>query len=410
MDLQRKNRNRSLRILINLFWFVIIVFLTHITPVHSDDLVLAHIFGSQQPIQNAHDFFSSIWIHQMTWGGNLVGWGICQIYALAPRIFFELCNGLVWVAGANLICCFARSCLGQEPENKAILLCLVNLAMWFFVPSLYEIFWLNAGIEYLWFNFLTLLFFYCLLKGSSFVAGNPLPTAKRAAAYAAFFLFGLLVNLCVKPATAATLAAALPVGALWAYLRKDRLNLPLLAAAFLGVAIGFFLSSFSPGHAARSALVAERTPYTASIVFRLARTFFHGCRYCLVPLAITGFFAVLNRARHTWLEMDELLFVFLAFVNVAVMAIPNGYAPRTVLFSVMLLIIAGARAAVRFATTSLACQQARPQLRKALWAVIFFLTLYALLQIFTGVQMHYRQGTTFERETLYFLVDYDIFH
>ena len=128
------------------------------------------------------------------------------------------------------------------------------------------------------------------------------------------------------------------------------------------------------------------------------------------PLAITCFFVVLNRARHAWLEMDELLFVFLAFVNVAVMAIPNGYAPRPVLFSVLLLIIAGARAAVRYATTSLACRQARPQLRKALWAVIFFLTLYALLQIFTGVQMHYRQGTTFERETLYFLVDYDIFH
>ena len=76
----------------------------------------------------------------------------------------------------------------------------------------------------------------------------------------------------------------------------------------------------------------------------------------------------------------------------------------------MLMIIAGARTAVRYVTTSLACQQARPQLRKALWVMILFLTLYALLQIFTGVQMHYRQGTTFERETLYFLVDYDIFH
>ena len=409
MDAQTKKHDRLLCFLINLFWFVIIFFLTHITPVAGDDIVLAHIFGTDQPIRTAHDFFSSIWIHQMTWGGNLVGWGICQIYALAPRIFFELCNGLVWVGGANLICRFARSALGQEAEGGALLLCLVHLALWFFVPSLYEILWLNAGIEYLWFNFLTLLFFYCLLKASSSLSAQTLPPAKRAAFCAAFFLFGLLVNLCVKPATAATLAAALPVGALWAYLRKDRLNLPLLAAAFLGVAIGFFLSSFSPGHAARSALVAERTPYTASIVFRIARTFFHGCRHSLVPLGLTGFFVVLNRSRRSWLELDELFFIFLAFVNVAVMAMPNGYSPRTVLLSSLLLVIALARSGLRLVSESPACQQARPQLRKALWVLILFLTLYALLQVSIGVLMHYRQGTTFERETLYFLVKYDIF-
>ena len=189
----------------------------------------------------------------------------------------------------------------------------------------------------------------------------------------------------------------------------DRELFDLLAAAFLGVAIGFFLSSFSPGHAARSALVAERTPYTASIVFRIARTFFHGCRHSLVPLGLTGFFVVLNRSRRSWLELDELFFIFLAFVNVAVMAMPNGYSPRTVLLSSLLLVIALARSGLRLVSESPACQQARPQLRKALWVLILFLTLYALLQVSIGVLMHYRQGTTFERETLYFLVKYDIF-
>lgn len=91
------------------------------------------------------------------------------------------------------------------------------------------------------------------------------------------------------------------------------------------------------------------------------------------------------------------------------MAIPNGYAPRTVLFSVMLLIVAGARSAVRFVCASPRCQEDRRALKTALWLLIAALTAFALLEIATGLLLHFTQGTTFDRQTIYFAQYFELF-
>lgn len=411
MNLYRNARNphRAFFLFINLLWFALFAYMTHITPVQSDDIVLTRVFGSEEPIRTVGDFFSSMWIHQMTWGGNLTGWGICQLFALLPRLAFELCNGLVWVGAANLLCRYACADRTRKNAETPLTLSLVYLAMWFFFPSLFQVLWLNAAIEYLWFNTLALLFCYLLFNGSPALTRLDLTARKRLACSAAWFLFGAFVSTCVKPSTGATLPALLVLGAVWAYLRKQPFDIPVFVSALLGVLFGFCLSLFSPGNAVRTALVARRSPYTASLLFRIIRTSYHGLRHSLVLLGITFFFVMLNRKRYPLRELDELFFVLLAFVNVAVMAIPNGYAPRTVLLSSMLLIIACARSAVRFSASCPYCRENRPALRQALWVLIAFLTAYALLQAATGVMMHFRNGTTFERETLYFLVDYDLF-
>ena len=406
--MKTQRRTVCLLLFINLFWFFVIAFLSQIAPIDSDDIILTQIYGTDQPIRSVHDFFYSIRAHQQLWGGNPLGWGICQLFALAPRIAFSFGNALVWAGSANLICRYACTRLEAAPGTKPCLLCLAYLSLWFFFPKLSEAFWLNGAIEYTWFNALTLLFGYCLLYG-------PLLNRRRSSTFgtlayaAALFLFGLAVSTCVKPSTGSTLLAAMGIAALWAFIRKKPFSIPLFTAAFLGALTGFCISTFSPGNAIRIAYVAEHAPNTASLLFRIVRTSYHGLRYSLIPLGITLFFVALNRRRFRWEQLDELFFVLLAAINIAVMAIPNGYSPRTVLFSDMLLIVAGARSAVRFVSSSPGCQENRPYLKTALWLLIAALTAFALLEIATGMLLHYTQGTSFDRQTIYFAQYFELF-
>ena len=406
-----KTQQRTVRLLffIHLFWFLVIAFLSQIAPVDSDDVILTQIYGTEQRIQTVRDFFYSIWTHQQLWGGNPVGWGVCQLFALAPRIVYSVCNALVWVGTADLICRYACARLETDPAVKPYLLGMTYLSLWFFFPFLHEAFWLNASIEYFWFNALTLLFGYCLLYKPCLANTPGTSRRKRFTHTFALFLFGLTVSTCVKPSTGSTLLAAMGLGALWAFFRKKPFSIPLFAAAFLGALLGFCVSTFSPGNAARIAYVAAQSPNTASLLFRIVRTSYHGLRYTLIPLGITLFFAALNRRRFRWEQLDELFFVLLAGVNIAVMAIPNGYAPRTVLFSVMLLIVAGARSAVRFVSASPRCQEDRRALKTALWLLIAALTAFTLLEIATGLLLHFTQGTTFDRQTIYFAQYFELF-
>lgn len=406
--MKEQNKNRAATICLNLFWFLIIAFLSQLAPIDSDDVILTQIYGTEQPIQTVHDFFYSIWTHQQLWGGNPVGWGVCQLFALAPRIVYSVGNALVWVGTAELICRYACARLETGPAVKPYLLGMTYLSLWFFFPFLHEAFWLNASIEYFWFNALTLLFGYCLLYKPC-LADTPGTARRKYARAFALFLFGLAVSTCVKPSTGSTLLGAMGLGVLWAFFRKKPFSIPLFAAAFLGALAGFCISTFSPGNAARIAYVAAESPHTASFLFRIVRTSYHGLRYTLIPLGITLFFAALNRRRFLWTQLDELFFVLLAGVNIAVMAIPNGYAPRTVLFSVMLLIVAGARSAVRFVSASPRCQEDRRALKTALWLLIAALTAFALLEIATGLLLHFTQGTTFDRQTIYFAQYFELF-
>ena len=107
--------------------------------------------------------------------------------------------------------------------------------------------------------------------------------------------------------------------------------------------------------------------------------------------------------------MDELFFVLLAAVNVAVMAIPNGYSTRTVILSAMLMIIACARSAVRLFCSSPTLREHAAVLRKTLWVFAAFLTAFALLEIATGLLLHFTQGTTFDRQTIYFAQYFELF-
>ena len=407
--MKTQRRTVCLLLFINLFWFLIIALLSQLAPVHSDDVILTQIYGTEQRIQSVRDFFYSIRTHQQLWGGQPVGWGFEQLIALAPRIVFSLGNALAWVGTANLICRYAGTRLETDPAVKPPLLALVYLSLWFFFPSLYDAFWLNAAICYFWFNTLTLLFGYRFFDGSACRIRRDGPAWKNVCSGAALFVSGFAVGACISPPAGSTLLAAMGLGALWAFFRNKPFSIPLFAAAFLGTLLGFCVSTFSPGNAARVAYVAAQSPNTSSFLFRIARASYYGLRYTLIPLGITLFFAALNRRRFRWEQLDELFFVLLAAINIAVMAIPNGYSPRTVLFSVMLLIVAGARSAVRFVSASPRCQEDRRALKTALWLLIAALTAFALLEIATGLLLHFTQGTAFDRQTIYFSQYFELF-
>ena len=407
--MKTQRRTVCLLLFINLFWFLIIALLSQLAPVHSDDVILTQIYGTEQRIQSVRDFFYSIRTHQQLWGGTPFSWGICQFMALSPRIVFSVCNALVWMGTVNLFCRYACVSMMPEKTESPLLLCMVYLALWFFFPQLSTAFWLNGSICYLWFNAYAFLFGYLFFRERSLFGRRDLSPSRTLFLAVVLFLFGFTVGSGLEASTDCTLLAALGLGFLWVLWQRKPLNLPLFAAAFLGDLIGACISILSPGNFERVDWIAETSPYTASFLFRIIRTSYHGFRYTLVLLGITAFFTVLNRKRYLWKQMDELFFVLLAAVNVAVMAIPNGYSTRTVILSAMLMIIACARSAVRLFCSSPTLREHAAVLRKALWVFAAFLTAFALLEIATGLLLHFTQGTTFDRQTIYFAQYFELF-
>ncbi len=439
-------------LLLNLFWFILIVFLSYRMPDYVDDSLHRLSFADGSHIESVSQIFPSVATYYMTWGGRAVSMFFIQLMLMLPKGFFIVANGLIYVAVANVICHyavisadFAGEKSGRSADTfhnekcsteKLLTLSVIYLFMWFFMPDFAEVItWITGTITYLWTNLAILgfgLLYYgyfhkvvasdCDVNvgGNSFGRANGnqadivMTTGKKIGLSVGYIVLGLLAGLS-NEAGACTIVFALVIFFAYMIYRKHSIRIyQVLGAA--SCAVGATLLILAPGNAVRTEVsVAESAGRNIFIeyAFRIGREGFYSMTFLMIPFAIGLALYIFNRARNksaiksstnlraVVIEVitSEFMFFILAFVSVFVMTFSAGFANRIFQLPLLQICIGVSCSLLKIIIRKDGSFLA---LRKSLGALVIALTIMAAFEVVAGTMYSAAKGTFFDRQTIYY--------
>ena len=127
--------------------FILMIILNFLTPLIADDYSYsASIDGGV--ITSFFDIIKNQFDHYMTWGGRSVAHTIAQIFLiLLNKNIFNVINAFMFTALVGLV---YKNSIGTS-ERKPILIPIIGLLMWYFVPVFGQTsIWLIGSCNYLW--------------------------------------------------------------------------------------------------------------------------------------------------------------------------------------------------------------------------------------------------------------------
>ena len=450
------NKNNTLKyIFLNLFWFILIAFLSYKMPDYVDDSLHRLSFADGSHIESVSQIFPSVATYYMTWGGRAVSMFFIQLMLMLPKGFFATINGLIYVAVANVICRYAevsadladkkseksagKACNDMESTEKLLTLSAIYLFMWFFMPDFAEVItWITGTVTYLWTNLAILgfgLLYYGYfhkvvasdcdvnvggIGGNSFgkTNGNQadivMTTGKKIGLSVGYIVLGFLAGLS-NEAGACTIVFALVLFLAYMIYSKHSIRIYQILGAF-SCAVGAALLILAPGNAVRTAAsVAESAGHNVFIeyAFRIGREGFYSMTFLMIPFAIGLALSIFSYVRNnkavksgtnfliTAIEViaSEFLFYIFAFVSVFVMTFSAGFANR--IFQLPLLLIC-----IGFAGSLLQLIWRKDgsflAFRKSLGALVIALTIMAAFEVVAGTMYSAAKGTFFDRQTIYY--------
>ncbi len=350
-------RNKRMTILINLFWFGIIAFLSYRMPYITDDQLHMYSFLTGEKITSPAMIFPSVMHYYNTWGGRALSMIVIQFVLMFPRILYGVLNGAVFATLANVICAFARGRsygqINSDNENNKIaelfLLPLVYLMLWFFMPVMAEdMLWSTGSITYLWTNTLILAFLliyyrdYIECGNNEEKKNDDRTNVRRRSILVQIVLcvgmafLGFAAGQSNESASCTTVVILLAY-AVWSVRIRHRIDTDKIAG-IIGCIIGCILLILAPGNLVRVSEVnagAGAGSMVMTYAYRLAReTFFTGI-LLFIPLAIG---LIISLADRSWKK--SMIFWAAALVSVYVMTFSAGFANRIYQFPFILIVTA----------------------------------------------------------------------
>ena len=346
-------------IIINLFWFAVIAFLSYKMPFVTDDYLHSNSFATGEEISSVSMIMPSVMTYYNTWGGRALSMILIQSVLQLPRLVYALINPVIYVAIANVICLYARranlvqgsddtASPGTLAEADDILLAGVYLILWFFMPAIAEVvFWTTGTITYLWMNLVILAFAYIYYKdyiavkspaGADSAPGNNTAYAATKslpgtiAASIGMLLFGFSAGLS-NEAGACTLIYALFVYTVH-MIRSGKQLLPDRIAGMVGVVIGAAVLILAPGNFVRTDAVVQHESIIMRYLFRLARESYYFLLLLAVPLLLCVCLMLIIRKRNT-----SEIFLALALISAYVMTFSAAFSTRILQMPLFLITI-----------------------------------------------------------------------
>jgi hypothetical protein len=142
---------RFLRLLAHASTFVAIFLLNRLTPVFNYD---NYIYATG--VRSISDVFVRQYQQWLTWCGRCVPHFFVHLFMMFDKIWFDLCNSLIYVAFIHLLC---RHAVGGGRKITLQMYLLMNILLWYFMRSWGScILWLDGGCNYLWTATICLIF------------------------------------------------------------------------------------------------------------------------------------------------------------------------------------------------------------------------------------------------------------
>lgn len=127
--------------------FVMILVLNQMTPYVADDYSYLIHFGTKEPIRSLKDVAESMYVHSLHMNGRVVSHSLAQIFSMAPKFLFNLCNAAIFAGLVYWM--FRMACFGQKP--KALLFAMIFMGLFCAMPVFGQVcLWYVGAFNYLW--------------------------------------------------------------------------------------------------------------------------------------------------------------------------------------------------------------------------------------------------------------------
>ena len=154
------NVKRLKLIFIDLFWVVIIAFLSYRMPFYTDDYIHRLSFKTGEAITKISQIIPSVREYYNIWGGRAVSMFLIQLMLFLPRWVYAGINGIVFVLMINVEYAYA-SVWANDPNERTrpVILAAIGFITWFFMPDfLGVLIWTTGTVTYLWMNLIVMYF------------------------------------------------------------------------------------------------------------------------------------------------------------------------------------------------------------------------------------------------------------
>lgn len=127
--------------------FLVMLVLNDLTPYVADDYNYLIHFGTKEPIRSLKDVAESMYIHCLKMNGRVVSHTIAQLFSMAPKGIYNLCNAAVYAASMYLMYRIAN--FGQRRDP--MLLTLICMVFFCAMPVFGQVcLWYVGAVNYLW--------------------------------------------------------------------------------------------------------------------------------------------------------------------------------------------------------------------------------------------------------------------
>ena len=404
-------------IIINLFWGLVIWYLSSKMPYVGDDYRYMNSLLTGEKITSFGQLLPSAAQYWRSWGGRYPSFVILQTMLMLPRTFFNVANAIVYILTINVIVSFCDGFLETGKgrlARKCVILAVIYCSAWLFMPVISDVvFWLTGSIVYLWMTcivliFLRLYFDHFFARGqrkNDDKASPHDPLTLRMTRIAVYLVLGFFSGFsCEVPSC--VLVLILVVYAVISYYRKIRLpdyEIIGMIAVFIGAGFLFL----APGNYVRIAYVADNAPahgMVAEMMWRIARETYYALRFLLVPLGLGVLLYIFYIQRtkdgdvekHGGLSLSPEIIIWLTvFVSVYAMTFAGGYATRVLQFPLLLILIAMSITLARLLDSMDIRFMCRLQIP------LLMIIAYICVEIVTGSIQMKQTGAYFDRTMCY---------
>lgn len=117
------------------------------TPYVADDYSYLLHFGTKEPIRSLKDVAQSMYIHSLKMNGRVVSHSLAQIFSMAPKGVFNVCNAAVYAGLMYVMYRIAN--FGQR--RNALLLGMIAMGFFCVLPVFGQVcLWYVGAVNYLW--------------------------------------------------------------------------------------------------------------------------------------------------------------------------------------------------------------------------------------------------------------------
>lgn len=320
--LKWEKENKKIIFVFSLIAIFLLIFILNYNTIYVADDYAFHnsVWGNGQKFDFIHIFNRTLTFY-LSWTGRFVSSFVNYTFLAVDKNIFNLINSLMFVTYIYLIYKIVK----KEKETNPILLILIFLLVWLFIPQFGEvILWKIGAVIYLWTMTSVLaivLLFINILKKKNKVKDGIMSVIFLT-------LFGVIAGNGFETNSLMLIAITTAIIIYSKFIIKQRI--PIWAfTSYIGLIIGSFTNFLSPGNAVRIQTMGNNTSLFSRIIDGLGIFYYRGIVetkiFIIIPIIIIMYIIYLiSKQKNIKLYLKSNVLVAFAFLSIFIIILTTS--------------------------------------------------------------------------------------